>query len=253
MRTILPLIFTIFLLVNFCISTPIRLLEGNDCSFNATDGKTYDLKSIGYLEYYYPSTSAVPNRVIGLNLCSALTGTQPCGGNPKAAYICQKDGPSNQLTIGQAANYPNEIQSDINGTLISLQYTGTLCGMSNMKTVVNLQCGSDDKIIFITQSVIKANTCSPSNIITIQSNIFCPSTPKGGLSGGDVFLIIFFCGFGAYFIFGIAIQCYRGKRGAEAVPNVEFWKSFGGLIKDGVGFIKSKIFKTAATSGYQAI
>ncbi|KAM9989545.1 hypothetical protein ACTFIY_005592 [Dictyostelium cf. discoideum] len=250
---ILATLFTILLLVNFCFSTPIRLLDGNNCSFNATDGNIYDLSSIGYLEYNYPATSAVPNRIIALNLCTALTGTQPCGTNPKPTYICQKDSATSQTGMGLTANTPSQLQPSANDTMVSLQYTGVLCGMNNIKTIVNIECGSDDKITSVTQGTLKSNSCSVQNTIIIQSNLFCPSSPKSGLSGGDIFLIIFFCGFGAYFIFGIAIQCYRGKRGAEAVPNVEFWKSFGALIKDGVGFIKSKIFRSAATSGYQAI
>ncbi|KAK5582759.1 hypothetical protein RB653_004345 [Dictyostelium firmibasis] len=253
MKILLPLVFAILLLVNLCFSTSVSLVKDTgSCSYLATDGKTYDLSSIGYLEYE-ATKSIVSSRIYGVNLCAALTGTQPCGGNPKPAYLCQQDSSKSQIGIGIVANSVNLITQPGNTSLISLQYTGTLCGMKNMNTVVNIKCGPSNSIVSAVQDTPKASGCSPTNTIVIQSDIFCPSSSKSGLSGGDICLIIFFCGFGAYFIFGVGIQCYRGKRRVEAVPNIEFWKNFGALIKDGVDFIKSKIFRSVATAGYQQI
>jgi len=60
---------------------------------------------------------------------------------------------------------------------------------------------------------------------------------KKGLSGGSVFLIIFFCGFFVYFAAGIGWNAYHGATGVEMIPNVEFWKDLPFLVKDGFMFV----------------
>jgi hypothetical protein len=68
------------------------------------------------------------------------------------------------------------------------------------------------------------------------------SPSKGGLSGGSVFLIIFFVGLVVYFAAGIAFKRIRmHSEGIEMIPNVEFWTSLPGLVRDGVFFIRNKI------------
>ncbi|KAN0053383.1 hypothetical protein ACTA71_009833 [Dictyostelium dimigraforme] len=235
-----PLVFTIFLLVNFYFSTSIGYTVNTNCTYKGTDGKSYDLNSIGYLEFSSPT---IANRSYALNLCAALNGNQPCGN--LAAYICQvQDGVSNSMAL--IAKTPTQ-QTATNGSIIALQYHGSYCNLNPEQVNILFQCGSSDKIVSVYQSNENGN-CSPENTFTIETSLFCK---KSLLSGGDIFLIIFFCGFGAYFIIGIAIQCFRGKRGVESVPNIDFWKGFGLLIKDGVGFIRKRIFGT--TSGYQQI
>ena len=39
-----------------------------------------------------------------------------------------------------------------------------------------------------------------------------------------------------YFGLGYGINYQMGKRGREAVPNVEFWAEFPGLVRDGCAF-----------------
>jgi len=63
----------------------------------------------------------------------------------------------------------------------------------------------------------------------------------GGLSGGWIFVIIVLCGFTVYFAAGIAWNVKNGKRGAEAIPNIEFWTDLPGLAKDGCKWVVSKL------------
>jgi hypothetical protein len=80
----------------------------------------------------------------------------------------------------------------------------------------------------------------------------CGKKPSsGGLSGGDVFLIIFFVGFAVYFIAGAGYNYYRQKEGIELIPNVEFWRDLPFLCKDGVMFIVNKI--TGGSGGYSSV
>eukprot|EP00754_Rhynchopus_humris_P019144 Rhum_TRINITY_DN14634_c0_g1::Rhum_TRINITY_DN14634_c0_g1_i1::g.104691::m.104691 len=63
----------------------------------------------------------------------------------------------------------------------------------------------------------------------------------GGITGGAVFLIIFFVGGFVYFAGGFAYNFkMKELRGTEAVPNVAFWKDLPLLVKDGALFIKNK-------------
>jgi len=64
----------------------------------------------------------------------------------------------------------------------------------------------------------------------------------GGLSGGSIFLIIFFVTFPVYVAAGCIYKRQKmGTTGMESCPNVDFWRSLPGLIKDGFVFTFSKI------------
>lgn len=72
-----------------------------------------------------------------------------------------------------------------------------------------------------------------------------PSPGKGGSDGispGSVIVIIFFALLVVYLIAGIAFnKVKRQNTGKELVPNVTFWSSLPGLIKDGAMFTFGKI------------
>lgn len=80
-----------------------------------------------------------------------------------------------------------------------------------------------------------------------------PSKKKGGLSGGDVVLIIFFCGLVLpYFVFGALYMKYaKGASGVEMVPNREFWAGLPSLIKEGFQYTMNGFKSTGA--GYSRI
>lgn len=81
-----------------------------------------------------------------------------------------------------------------------------------------------------------------------------PSTKNGKkkLTGGEVLLIIFFCGFLIpYLAFGaLYMRMRHGASGADLIPNRELWMSIPGLIKDGFRFTMSG-FKTTGASYQQ--
>ena len=60
---------------------------------------------------------------------------------------------------------------------------------------------------------------------------------SGGLSGGDVFLLIFFLGGALYVGIGMLYNFKRhNATGMDLVPNIGFWRELPGLMKDGVRF-----------------
>eukprot|EP00759_Apiculatamorpha_spiralis_P024078 PhF_6_TR27805/c1_g2_i7/m.40523/K10089/M6PR; cation-dependent mannose-6-phosphate receptor len=76
------------------------------------------------------------------------------------------------------------------------------------------------------------------------------SEPSGGLTGGGVFLIIFFVSATVYIGAGTVYNYkVKGMTGAEAFPNLEFWKGLPGLCKDGCLFFVEKVKGLAGRGG----
>ena len=60
----------------------------------------------------------------------------------------------------------------------------------------------------------------------------------GGLSGGDVFLLIFFLGGALYVGVGMLYNYKRhNAQGWDMVPNIAFWRELPSLIKDGFRYV----------------
>jgi len=74
----------------------------------------------------------------------------------------------------------------------------------------------------------------------------CPNACQaaGGLSGGSILLIIFFCLAFSYLVLGAVFLKYkRGATGKEVIPNATFWSGIPGLVKDGFLFVISPCSK----------
>ncbi|KAK5582339.1 hypothetical protein RB653_003922 [Dictyostelium firmibasis] len=75
---------------------------------------------------------------------------------------------------------------------------------------------------------------------------------KGGIGGGWIFIIILLSVTVVYIVGGIIFNAkVKHQHGSDMFPNKEMWVNFGGLIKDGVFFIKSKV--TGSQQGYQQV
>ncbi|XP_078703453.1 uncharacterized protein LOC144928647 [Branchiostoma floridae x Branchiostoma belcheri] len=78
-----------------------------------------------------------------------------------------------------------------------------------------------------------------------------PGCAGGGLSGGSVFLIILVVLVAVYVIAGaIFMKFFKGAQGSEVIPNIAFWKSLPGYVKDGVFFILSPCRRS---KGYESV
>ncbi|KAJ9461638.1 hypothetical protein DIPPA_15423 [Diplonema papillatum] len=81
-----------------------------------------------------------------------------------------------------------------------------------------------------------------------------PGSPSGGLTGGGVFLILFFVGFFVYFAAGSAYMYkVKGETGVNVIPNVELWKGLPGLMKDGAAFLKGKVTGGGSEGAYHNV
>jgi hypothetical protein len=83
--------------------------------------------------------------------------------------------------------------------------------------------------------------------INVHTELICPGSasgpPKGGgLSGGWVFIIILLVSIVLYIGIGCVYQRKKkGASGTESCPNIEFWRSFPGLVKEGISFTWKKL------------
>ena len=68
------------------------------------------------------------------------------------------------------------------------------------------------------------------------------SSSSDGLSGGAIFLIIFFSILGAYVLFGCIFNWMNGvKQFPRMLPHYAFWCELPSFISEGFGFLRSKI------------
>jgi len=75
-----------------------------------------------------------------------------------------------------------------------------------------------------------------------DSSAACPTGSQATISGGSIFLILFFS-IAALYVIGFVIYNFAVVKvapGIELIPHLEFWKSVPGLVQDGVTFTIQK-------------
>ncbi|XP_063916028.1 uncharacterized protein LOC135132039 [Zophobas morio] len=109
---------------------------------------------------------------------------------------------------------------------------------------IELLCSAYDKSFI---KLINAEGTDPT--LTFTSRYACVITHHPGMSTGSVFLLIFFISVVVYLVGGCLILYFiRGARGLEMIPNIDFWRSLPGLMKDGIIFLFSGCSPTAITT-----
>ncbi|KYQ90524.1 hypothetical protein DLAC_11762 [Tieghemostelium lacteum] len=228
--------------------------EPISCVFTGINNQTFDLKKLK--PFTYNDTKNDNN--YSFNLCSGFTGNQPCAGvgtyeNSICVILKASTKTATQTYLGSYERLSQITPSSADYNLTLTYGGGAKCGMLAEISTVNFMCNNDleegeSQVLSIAGTM--QGTCYSKFTFVVQSSLFCePVEAKKGLSGGDVFLIIFFCGFGAYFILGAVILAIKGHRGKDLIVNKHFWHSFFSLVGDGFGFIKSKITGHHHSSG----
>eukprot|EP00009_Paramoeba_aestuarina_P005175 CAMPEP_0201523576 /NCGR_PEP_ID=MMETSP0161_2-20130828/20356_1 /ASSEMBLY_ACC=CAM_ASM_000251 /TAXON_ID=180227 /ORGANISM="Neoparamoeba aestuarina, Strain SoJaBio B1-5/56/2" /LENGTH=246 /DNA_ID=CAMNT_0047922739 /DNA_START=83 /DNA_END=823 /DNA_ORIENTATION=+ len=218
-----------------------------DCKFDI-DGYSYDLtpgsKGTGsdssnglwttgntgkpgtfYFQLCDPTTST-PN-VGNSNECNQITPTQ----------VCQQDGVNLDWSCG--INPSTTAYGDPGKGVVMAASGGSDSGCtSGRSSFVRVICPDGTGFSSGTVKFVEENpTCTYT--IALYHDVGC-AKGSSGLSGGSIFLIIFFVGFAVYFAAGAGWNYYQGKRGIEIIPQVEFWKDLPFLVKDGVMFLVGK-------------
>ena len=96
--------------------------------------------------------------------------------------------------------------------------------------------------------------------LTFTTALSCPSNGKekskasSGLSGGSIFLIVFFITFAVYFLVGgLVMRVVYKAEGRRIVPNVEFWLDLPGLVVDGCKLTYAKIASLRTGGVYETM
>ena len=121
---------------------------------------------------------------------------------------------------------------------------------SSTTASINVTCGTGDDHFNLDKENSPPSSCKWT--FTFNSKLVCTfpksggtpgsSTAGHGLSGGSIFLILFFVSAFVYFVGGVLFNKYRrGMSGVEMVPNVGFWRDLPGLVRDGCMFSFNKV------------
>jgi len=255
--------FTFFLVL--IISTIcVQFVRSQTGCTGTVNGKSYNFTGLmnNVADYQIPYSRPTNPFTVNINICRSLVnlkvGDVTCA--PSNSAACQfwdtptpkyssSLGTSNTMTVAELTTSQGWQVTMTSGKMTIIYAiicnqnakvgNPTLPNFTQGETTWNIQWES-------------AAGCSASSTTTTGSGPGPgPSHGKSKISGGAVCLILFFCGGFIYFASGLAINKFgRHKDGVEIIPNVEFWVSFGGLIKDGGRFI---VLKTCKRGGYTQV
>jgi len=223
-------------------------------SYTGASGTVYDLSSLTKpTNAPWTGKEANPNFEYYWNFCQNLQGVPSQVGSTGPATVIQIDLAANaayavgkidtqaitEISGGLEFTYKNNVDSfcrDVGGTP-NIQRTTTI--------MIACDEGSSGDISSITEP---SNPSDPNFKCRYQINMKHKAACKkgsgigpGGLSGGSIFLIIFFVLATVYVVGGIVFNKVRNNaEGVDMIPNFGFWASIPGLVVDGFKFIKNK-------------
>uniref|UniRef100_K1QA43 Uncharacterized protein n=1 Tax=Magallana gigas TaxID=29159 RepID=K1QA43_MAGGI len=222
----LPLVFVIFLSA-FVTAVFGQCTYRDQCSCSLSDGSIIDLSTLGNQDQTpaFPDSFATDGYFYSYNPCYSFI-----EGSCMNAAACQISGDqSTQYQIGDA-------------TSVTYSYDGT--------NVHALYSSTDSQgLTSLTTKCACPNGCGAGPPPTNPTNPPGPPGPSGpsesddsGISTGTILCIAVLAIAVVYLVAGTVFTMgVRKSKGKEAIPNVSFWTSLPGLIKDGFKFTFSKI------------
>lgn len=217
------------------------------CTYKDAKGNEYDFTALTNNEkdYHIPKGSATNVKWdIYLNMCRALVQDICASGSAGCQQWDPSKGVGGRASMGAYAGStyaatPSKTGTD--GYGVTIQYIN---GDGNRQFEIDLTC---DYKTDIGAPVFTEENPKLHYNFQWATKYACPKGSSGGgggggLSGGSIFLIILLVGGVVYLVGGILFNKFkRQATGVEIIPNVGFWTSLPGLIKDGVMFIVHKI------------
>ncbi|GAM29185.1 hypothetical protein SAMD00019534_123610, partial [Acytostelium subglobosum LB1] len=231
----------------------------SNCQYTSQSGDKYDFSGmVNATSYVFNSNS--PKMTYYWNVCDVA---HSCISMSVRTASCQISGGSwfDTGSLDQATW--SDLESG-KGATVTYVGDGNPCGNGVKRTThVGLTCSNEPTaVVSATEGDIKCNY-----YILMTSKFACPGGGSGGSSsgggngpksnfigGGWIFIILLLVGIFLYIGIGIGVNYkVRGLRGGEMFPNIEFWSSFPGLIKDGVLYIKGKVTGSGGNGSYQQV
>eukprot|EP01111_Echinosteliopsis_oligospora_P010362 TRINITY_DN320_c0_g1_i1.p1 TRINITY_DN320_c0_g1~~TRINITY_DN320_c0_g1_i1.p1 ORF type:complete len:263 (+),score=70.39 TRINITY_DN320_c0_g1_i1:113-901(+) len=241
-------------------------------TYTSSDGKyTYDLSglTLGKTASYNGNEGTTPNKYT-FNLCASNTDAShmgTCTAVPQGTFAVFQLTSSNCIPIGQTSQQVISDGQDGPDSGVTITYTNTLaafkCKDSGNNPTINrvaqiyVKCDASKTTPQVTGITEPPAPSKCHYNIAMSAAAACPKGKgggggsDGGITGGDIFLIIFFCGFAVYFAVGVLVKWkVMNASGVEMVPNIDFWRELPGLWIDGVKYAKAKIL---CQSGYSQV
>jgi len=225
-----------YYLVCFTFILALSFAQQESCVWtDPASGLSYDLSRLtnSATDYYIQkNTYPLQDWDIWINVCHSLV-TALCGGDVIACQEWDKTSPQGHAGMGTASSQKFEK----NALGVVLQYIN---GPDGRQTEIDFICDAAAGL-GKPQYVIE----NPQHHYTFSWNTqyACPVTRgAGGISPGSILLIILVCLIAVYLVAGLIFNKFKiGLNGIELIPNVTFWTSIPGLVKDGVMFIVNKV------------
>jgi len=222
-----------------------------------TDPNTGDIYNlaplVGDADYYQNVTSK--KWWVYINICRTVVSTA-CGtvtGGVGGCQVWQPSNPTGKAVMGLANSISfMTLQNQTYEGQKGLTFTG---GGGGRSFTLDLQCVPNAGVgtpLFEEEVTLSYN-------FGWQTQYACPLNYNpggnggggGGLSGGSIILIIVLCLMVVYVAAGVTFNKVKKQAtGLELIPNVEFWTSLPGLVKDGAMFI---VNKTCRRGGYSQV
>ncbi|XP_065830100.1 uncharacterized protein [Oscarella lobularis] len=171
------------------------------------------------------------------NPCHAFNDENGCSVDDDVA-VCQRAPGGHASICGLQGNATFTVDQATKEVNVSFQQ-GTGGRSSSIKLVCN-EAMNDSAAVW---SFLGENPRLHYNF-RFESKCCCPDGcpfENGGISAGSILVIVFFGLITVYFVAGILVMKFKsGAQGKEMIPNVSFWASLPGLVKDGFLFVFQK-------------
>jgi len=230
---------------------------GQTCTFTDSKGDQYDLTPLKNDQTDYFQNIVSQHWNVWINICRPLV-TPTCGNNGAAG--CQQWDPSTPAGKAVMGTVASMALSDLKnpGPGEQGKYGVTVSfaeGGNGRSFEIDFQCNEAQN----PGSFSFENENPPKHYnFAFPSKYACPTNkpppPNGGggkLSGGSILLILLLVVVIVYLVAGVLFNKLKAqKNGVELVPNIDFWTSLPGLVKDGIMF---PIRKIQGRGGYNQV
>lgn len=210
------------------------------CEYTSSEGIVYDVSALevsnGGDDYKVMKSDSTGT--FYYNICGPIQQAHgKCVGSLSMAMLDEGMFCAN---IADETNFPEWalLESGNPQAGISATWTGSPCSTGYYTTTLQFKCDMSKESGQAISAVSGLKDCN--YILEIPSKYGCPIS--SGLSGGFIFIIIFFSVCFVYFVGGIIYnKKIKGADGKELIPNFDKWELLPGLVKDGCMFTHAKI------------
>eukprot|EP00455_Lapot_gusevi_P054392 TRINITY_DN870_c0_g1_i1.p1 TRINITY_DN870_c0_g1~~TRINITY_DN870_c0_g1_i1.p1 ORF type:complete len:256 (+),score=27.43 TRINITY_DN870_c0_g1_i1:147-914(+) len=191
--------------------SPLTKSSGSDYQFDTADG-TYT--------FFW-------------NMCADMVQSHGCNKAGQAALFAKGQSACRRLASGEPNIRFTDTNNPSGGVTLHYEQTGDFCySISRSQPYsldINILCDPESESSIQSVGLSASNGCS--GYVNMKTKYACA---KPGISGGWIFVIILVCVTFVYISGGCFYKRRQlGAEGMEAFPNVDFWRTVPGYVKDG--------------------